>query len=152
VKKVLKRRKPWMKNGLNQAAVHAYGAVLLIKIGLTTDQAIAATGSSTGYINAMKWIVASGDQDLLDHVLHGQVDVFDAATQVRPIVELKTAFEAAKVVNPAGAIDIFKSAEVKDFIAAAGVVTAEEHFAAAVDAFTIDGTLNRLAAMEQDAA
>jgi len=100
----------------------------------------------------MKWIVVNEDADLLHRVLHGEVDIFDAAAQVRPVVELKAAFEAAKAVNPAGAIDIFKSAEVKDFITAAGVVTAEEHFAAAVDAFTIDGTLNRLATMEQSAA
>jgi len=92
--KVTKRRKPHMKHGLNQAAAHAYGAALLMfKAGFTIAQAIACTGSSTDYIDAMKWIMASGDQDLLDRVLHGQRDIFYVATQVRPLVEMRAAYQ-----------------------------------------------------------
>jgi len=69
------------------------GAVLLIqKCGFTIEAAIACTGSTTGYIDAMKWIMASGDESLLDRVLHGQIDIFKAAERVRPLVEMKTAY------------------------------------------------------------
>ena len=92
-KKVMKRRKSHMKQGRNRAACAAYGAVLLIqKCGFTIEAAIACTGSTTGYIDAMKWIMASGDESLLDRVLHGQIDIFMAAERVRPLVELKTAY------------------------------------------------------------
>jgi len=40
----------------------------------------------------MKSILASGDQHLLDRVLNDQVGIFAAAAQVRPLVEMKTAF------------------------------------------------------------
>jgi hypothetical protein len=91
---VKKHAKPHMKNGLNQAACHAYGAVLLVlKFGFTIDQAIACTGSHTNYVVAMKWIVVSRNQHLLDHVLRGRLDLFDVAEQVRPMVEIKAAYK-----------------------------------------------------------
>jgi len=93
-KQVLKRPKPRMKNGRNQAAWRAYGAALLhTRVGLTIEQAIACTGSHTDYVDAIEWIMASGDQDLLDCVLYGRVGIFDAAEQVRPLVELRTAYK-----------------------------------------------------------
>jgi hypothetical protein len=92
--KKTRRAKPHMKNGLNQAACHALGAVLLIrKCGATIDQAIAYTTSNTTYIEAMKWIVANGDMELLGRVLHGRIDIFDAAEKVRPMVEIKAAYK-----------------------------------------------------------
>jgi len=92
--KKTRRAKPHKKNGLNQAACHAYGAVLLItRCGFTIEQAIACTGSHTNYIEAMKWVVASGDAMLLDDVLHGYVDIFIAAKRVRPLVELRAAYK-----------------------------------------------------------
>jgi hypothetical protein len=91
---VKKRAKPHMKNGLNQAACRAYGAVLLhLKCGFTIDHAIACTGSHTNYVVAMKWIVVSRDQYLLERVLRGRLDLFDMAEQVRPMVELKAAYK-----------------------------------------------------------
>ena len=91
--KKTRRVKPHMKNGRNQAAWRAYGAVRLMQSGLTIDQAIACTGSHTNYIVAMKWIVANDDQNLLDDVLHGRVDIFDAARQVRPLVEIRALYK-----------------------------------------------------------
>jgi len=91
--KVMKHRKPQMKNGLNQAACRALGAVLLMhKCNLTIAQAISCTGSCTDYIGSMKWIVAQDDPSLVWDVLHGQIDIFDAAAKVRPQVEMKTAY------------------------------------------------------------
>src|SRR5262249_22650462 len=89
---VKKRAKPHVKNGLNQAACRAYGAALLhLKCGLTIDHAIACTGSHTNYVVAMKWIVASNNEHLLDLVLRGRLDLFDVAEQLRPMVEVKAA-------------------------------------------------------------
>jgi hypothetical protein len=83
-----------MKNGQNQAACHAYGAVLLIATcGFSIEQAIACTTSHTNYVAAMTWILASGDEDLLARVIGGHVDIFDAAKQVRPMVEMKAAYK-----------------------------------------------------------
>lgn len=91
--KVMKRRRSHMWKGLNRAACAAYGAVLLIqKCGFTIEQAIACTGSNTTYIDAMGWLVADDDQSLLGDVLHGQGDIVYAAKQVRPLVELRTAY------------------------------------------------------------
>src|SRR5262245_19167600 len=91
--KVMKHRKPQMKNGLNQAACRAFGAVLLmLRCNLTVAQAISCTGSCTDYIGSMKWIVLGDDGSLLWDVLHGQIDIFDAAAQVRPLIEMKSAY------------------------------------------------------------
>jgi hypothetical protein len=90
---VLKLRKPHMRRGLNSAAARAFGAVMLIqRCGFTFEQAILCTGSCAGYINAMRWIVESGDQDLLRRVLHGELDIFYAAKQVRPLIEFEAAY------------------------------------------------------------
>jgi hypothetical protein len=91
-KKKTRGPKPRVRHGRNQAACHAYGAVLLVRCGLTIEEAIACTTSSTNYVTAMKSILASGDQHLLDRVLNDQVGIFAAAAQVRPLVEMKTAF------------------------------------------------------------
>lgn len=83
-----------MKNGRNQAACVAFGAIMLIqKCGFTIEQAIACTGSCAAYIDAMKWLVASGEFDLLAIVLHGQTDLFWAAKRVRPLVEMEDAYD-----------------------------------------------------------
>ena len=90
---VKKRAKPHVKNGLNHAACRAYGAVLLHKCGFTIDQAIACTGSHTNYVVAMKWIVVSRNQHLLELVLRGRLDLFEVAEQVRPMAEIKAAYK-----------------------------------------------------------
>jgi hypothetical protein len=92
--KRVRRVKPHVKNGYNQAACRAYGAVYLVqKCGFSIEAAIACTGSNTNYVIAMKWVVASGDETLLDHVLRNQRDIFWAAEQVRPMVEIKAAYK-----------------------------------------------------------
>jgi hypothetical protein len=91
--KTTRYAKPQIKNGRRQAACAAYGAVLLVqKCGFTNQQAIACTGANHNYIGAMKWIVASGDLGLLHDVLHDRGDIFYAAEQVRPLVEIKNAY------------------------------------------------------------
>src|SRR5262245_2103450 len=85
--RVRRRAKPHMKNGLNQAACRAFGAVLLVlKCGFTVDHAIACTGSHTNYVVAMKWLLVNRDWDLVEGVLRGRLDLFDVAEQVRPMV------------------------------------------------------------------
>jgi hypothetical protein len=92
--KKTRRAKPHMWHGLNRAACQAYGAALLImKCGFTIEQAIACTGSHTNYIDAMRWIVESDDPALLRRVLYGRADIFDAAAQVRPLIEMRAAFK-----------------------------------------------------------
>jgi hypothetical protein len=67
--------------------------VLLHKCGFTIDQAIACTGSHTNYVVAMKWIVVSRNQHLLELVLRGRLDLFEVAEQVRPMAEIKAAYK-----------------------------------------------------------
>jgi hypothetical protein len=146
-RKVMKNPKPRMKHGLNRANCAALGAVLLMRTyGVTIEQAIGLTGANARYIGAMKWIVAHGDNDLLGRVLHNQLDLVCTARRVRPLVTMKSALARA---NPADAKDFFKTAEVKDFVTEA---TPEEHFVATVNAFGVEGTLDRLAAAAETAS
>jgi hypothetical protein len=68
--------------------------------GFTIEQAIACTGSTAQYIDWMKWIMAANDPALLHQVIHGHADIFDAAKQVRPMVEMKAMKAAYKKLTP----------------------------------------------------
>jgi len=92
--KVMKGRKPHIKNRRSLAAWKAYGAVLLIQnCGLTYEQAIAATGSYSNYIAAMRWVLASGDLGLLRRALGGLIRTTRAAELVQPLVQVRAWFK-----------------------------------------------------------
>jgi hypothetical protein len=141
---------PQIVDDVRLAVLRAESAVYLIDtLHITVAEAAKRTNSNAAYIGAWRLLQQSGDVQLMEDVRAGCISLLAAAKLVKPLVEMKAAFEAAKAVNPVGIIDFFKTAEVKSFATAAEVVTAEEHLKAAVAELGIYGTFDYLAAMEE---
>jgi hypothetical protein len=140
---------PQIKDGECLAAKRAEAAAFLRRAKtLTLAEAARYTGSNPLYVSAWEMLEQHGDAQLMTNVRTGDISPEKAAAWVKPLVDLKAAFKAAKDINPVGAIDFFRSSEVKDFITVAGVVTVEEHIEAVINKFGIDGTLEVLVRLD----
>lgn len=140
---------PQIEDGVCLAVLRAEAAAFLRRAKkLTLVEAARYTGSNPLYVSAWEMLEQYGDAQLMSNVRAGDISPEKAAAWVKPLVDLKAAFKAAKDINPVGAIDFFKSSEVKDFITVAGVVTVGEHIKAVVDTFGIDGTLEILVRLD----
>jgi hypothetical protein len=141
---------PQMKHGECLAVKRAEAAVFIKNAKqVTLREAVKSTGSNLRYAQAWETLEQSGDVQLMENARAGCISPPKAAAMVKPLVALKTAFKAAKAVNPASAIAFFTHPEVKSFIAGGGVITTEEHMKATLDALGgVDGVLNALATLD----
>ena len=113
---------PQIVDDVRLAVLRAESAVYLIDtLHITVAEAAKRTNSNAAYIGAWRLLQQSGDVQLMEDVRAGCISLLAAAKLVKPLVEMKAAFEAAKAVNPVGIIDFFKTAEVKSFATAAEV-------------------------------
>jgi hypothetical protein len=105
-------------------------------------------------VNAWRLIQAHGDYELCTNVLAGRIAMMKATKHIKPLVRLKTAFKAARAVNPTGCAAFLHLPEVKAFAAAAGVFPTWSplgHLRAAVTSFGTDQTRELLTHMDEGA-
>jgi hypothetical protein len=119
------------------------GAYLMTALGITAIEAAKRTGSNAAYIRAWRTIEQGGDLALMAMARGNAIALLAAEKSVKHLVAMRAAFAAA---SPSERACFFDDGAVK--IVAAGLMTAEEHFKATVNAFGIDGTLDRLTTVD----
>src|SRR5262249_35288024 len=91
------RGRRWTDSGDSRAVRKAFtGAILYMRGEESSLRAAAgATGSNPAYVKMVVTLVQSEDQQLLHHVLRGNIPLRLAAQRAKPVADLVTAFRAA---------------------------------------------------------